>query len=128
MPSKKTSIKLKFLANMPASNFNPSYLTTDWCLVSDWSIQFKAPKSGKNKRAGWKANLGQVRSARYSTTFRESKRKSKESVIFFTTTTMGDSDPELAFRITNLVVARLPGELRTALNNKTEAQAASTFL
>ena len=113
---------------MPASNFNPIYLTTEWCLVADWSIQYKAPKSGKGKRASWKTNLGQVTSARYSTTFRESKRSAKEAVIFFTTTTMDDSDPELAFRITNLVVARLPGEFRQALNNKTEAQAASTFL
>ena len=112
---------------MPASNFNPIYLTTEWCLVSDWSIQFKAPKSGRNKRAGWKTNLGQVRSARYSTTFKESKRSPKEAVIFFTTSTMEDSDPELAFRITNLVVSRLPVELRKALSNKTEAQAASTF-
>ena len=128
MPSKTTSIKLKFLANMPASNFNPIYLTTEWCLVADWSIQYKAPKSGKGKRAGWKTNLGQATSARYSTSFKDSKRSPKEVVLFFTTNTMDDEDPEIAFRITNLVVPRLPGEFRLALHNKSEAQAASTFL
>ena len=128
MPSKKTSIKLKFLANMPASNINPTYLTAEWCLVADWSIQYRPKKSGRTQRASWKTNLGQVTSAHHSTSYREQKRSPKEVIIFFNTSTMDGDDPELAFRISNLVVARLPADLRKALHNKTEAQAASTLL
>ena len=113
---------------MPASNINPTYLTTEWCLVADWSIQYKAKKSGKSKRVSWKTNLGQVMTARSSTSYKETKRSPKEVIILFTTSTMDDEDPELAFRISNLVIDRLPSELRTALHNKTLAQIASTSL
>jgi hypothetical protein len=46
---------------MPASNLNPTYLTTEWCLVDDWTIQYKAKKSGRSQRTSWKTNLGVVR-------------------------------------------------------------------
>jgi hypothetical protein len=41
---------------------------------------------------------------------------------------MGDNDPEIAFRISNLAIERLPSELRTALQGKTLPQIASTSL
>ena len=113
---------------MPASNINPTYLTTEWCLVADWSIQYKAKKSGKSKRVSWKTNLGQVMTAHSSTSYKETKRSPKEVIILFTTSTMDGDDPELAFRVSNLVVNRLPSELRTALYNKSLAQIASTSL
>ena len=113
---------------MPAQNFDPTYLDVKWCLVADWTIQYKTKKSGRGQRISWKTNLGQVMTARFSTSYKETTRSPKEAIILFTTNTMLDEDPEVAFRISNLLIDRLPSDLRTALQHKTLAQIASTSL
>mgnify|MGYP000184911864 CR=1 FL=1 len=128
MATKRNLHQRQISASMPSSNLNPTYLDTTWCLVDDWIIQYLAPRS-KSKRANWKTNLGQVTSAHYSTSYKESRRSSKkESIILFTMSSMDVDDPPLAFRISNMAVDRLPGSLRTSLQDKSAAQIASTSL
>jgi hypothetical protein len=129
MATKRNLHHRQISASMPSSNLNPTYLDTTWCLVDDWTIQYLAQRSSKSKRASWKTNLGQVTSAHYSTSYKESRRSSKkESIILFTMSSMDDDEPPLAFRISNMAVDRLPGSLRTSLQDKSAAQIASTSL
>ena len=113
---------------MPASNLNPTYLTTEWCIVDDWTIQYLVQRSGKGKRAAWKTNLGQVTGARSSSSYKEHKRSPKESIMLFSMSPMDVDDLDLAFRISNLAMERLPGALRTSLQGKTDQQIASMSL
>ena len=128
MATKRNLHQRPFSASMPSSNLNPTYLDTAWCLVDDWTIQYLVQRSGKGKRATWKTNLGQVRSAHFSTSSKEKKGCSKESIILFSMSTMEDDEPDLAFRISNMAMDRLPGALRTSLQGKSAPQIASTSL